>query len=199
MKKTTESPYTRFTTITKRDGSVVPFQLKKITRAVEKSMHATKHGTAIDALLVAQKVEEKLVDECAQCPSVEHIQDVVEQTLMESNFHDVAKAYILYRNEYALLRKRNIFKKRVHLKPFEYPELIEYVDAVRHSYWIHTEFNYTSDIQDFKVRVTESERNALKNAMLAIAQIEVNVKTFYGYYFTFYFNMATSLLETLTL
>ena len=65
------------------------------------------------------------------------------------------------------------------MKPYEYPELLEYVDAIRHSYWIHTEFNFTSDIQDFKVNVSEQERNALKNTMLAIAQIEVSVKTFW--------------------
>ena len=66
------------------------------------------------------------------------------------------------------------------MKPYEYPELLEYVDAIRHSYWIHTEFNFTSDVQDFKVNVTDADRNALKNTMLAIAQIEVSVKTFWG-------------------
>jgi ribonucleoside-diphosphate reductase beta chain len=74
----------------------------------------------------------------------------------------------------------DIFKKRLHLKPYEYPELYDYVDAVRHSYWIHTEFNYVSDVQDFKIHVTEQERNVMTNAMLAIAQIEVAVKTFWG-------------------
>lgn len=74
----------------------------------------------------------------------------------------------------------DVFEKRMNLKPYEYPELIEYVDAIRHSYWIHSEFNFTSDIQDFHVHVSESERNAIKNALLAIAQIEVAVKTFWG-------------------
>ena len=92
----------------------------------------------------------------------------------------MAKSYILYREEHAKLRKRDIFKKRTNLKPYEYPELYEYVKAIRHSYWIHTEFNYTSDIQDFKVNVNDKERSAMKNAMLAIAQIEVAVKTFWG-------------------
>lgn len=75
---------------------------------------------------------------------------------------------------------RSVFSKREHLKPYEYPELTEYVEAVRHSYWVHTEFNYTSDIQDYKIGVNESERNAMKNTMLAIAQIEVAVKSFWG-------------------
>ena len=36
-----------------------------------------------------------------------------------------------------------IFDKRVNLRPYEYPNLLEYVDAMRHSYWIHTEYNYS--------------------------------------------------------
>jgi len=76
--------------------------------------------------------------------------------------------------------ERDLFKKRVNLKPYEYPELYEYVSAIRHSYWIHTEFNYLSDIQDFKTAVNDSERQAIKNSMLAIAQIEVSVKAFWG-------------------
>ena len=74
---------------------------------------------------------------------------------------------------------RDIFKYRKNLKPYEYPELYAYTDAVRHSYWVHTEFNYTSDVQDFST-ITDKERSTIKNAMLAIAQIEVAVKTFWG-------------------
>ncbi len=74
----------------------------------------------------------------------------------------------------------SIFEKRTQLKPHEYPELYEYVNAVRHSYWIHTEFNYTSDIQDFHLNINDAERSAMKRTMLAIAQIEVAVKTFWG-------------------
>ena len=105
---------------------------------------------------------------------------IVEDKLMESAFTNVAKAYILYRNEQARRRKTNIFEKRLNLKPYEYPNLNEYVDAIRHSYWIHTEFNFTSDIQDFKTTLSDKERHAIKNTMLAISQIEVAVKSFWG-------------------
>lgn len=74
----------------------------------------------------------------------------------------------------------NLFKKRVNILPYDYPELLEYKNAIRHSYWIHTEFNFTSDINDFKVNITDVEREAIKRAMLAIAQVEVNVKTFWA-------------------
>jgi hypothetical protein len=66
---------------------------------------------------------------------------------MNKGLHDLAREYITYRFQ----NKQSVFKKRANLKPYEYPELIEYVNAIRHSYWIHTEFNYSSDIQDLKV------------------------------------------------
>ena len=74
----------------------------------------------------------------------------------------------------------SVFEKRVKLKPYEYPELASYADAIRHSYWVHTEFNYTSDVQDFHTRTTKAEKTAITRTMLAIAQIEVAVKNFWG-------------------
>ena len=78
------------------------------------------------------------------------------------------------------MNKRSLFKPRLEIKPYEYPELLDFKDAIRHSYWLHTEFNFTSDIQDYKTVITESERSALTRAMLAISQVEVNVKRFWG-------------------
>jgi ribonucleoside-diphosphate reductase beta chain len=75
---------------------------------------------------------------------------------------------------------KDIFKPRVNILPYEYPQLLAYKDAIRHSYWIDTEFNFTTDIDDFKIKITEEEREVIKRAMLAIAQIEVNVKTFWA-------------------
>ena len=76
--------------------------------------------------------------------------------------------------------ERSIFKKRINIKPYEYPELLEYKDAIRHSYWIHTEYNLTSDIQNYRTDLTEEEQEVVKRTMLAISQIEVNVKRFWG-------------------
>lgn len=174
------------THVKKRDGSLQEFDAQKITNAVHKAMLATDSGTIDDAKKITTKVIARLEYQYKETglenknPEVEEIQDMVEETLMSSEFHNVAKAYILYRQQRTELRKRDIFKKRINLKPYEYPELYEYVSAIRHSYWIHTEFNFTSDIQDFKVNVSNKEQNAIKNSMLAIAQIEVAVKTFWG-------------------
>jgi ribonucleoside-diphosphate reductase beta chain len=183
--------------IRKRDGSIQSFAMDKIQSAILKALYETQEGEVADAQKVADLVMQKTVAMCVRAaaalpedeeakkcigghPSVEEIQDLAEQALMELGYFDTAKAYIIYRNARKKLRERDIFKKRTNLKPYEYPELYEYVSSVRHSYWIHTEFNYTSDVNDFHVNVSPAEKNAMKNAMLAIAQIEVAVKTFWG-------------------
>ena len=74
----------------------------------------------------------------------------------------------------------SIFDKRINILPYEYPSLLNYKDAIRHSYWIDTEYNFTEDIQDFKVKISESEQDVIKKTMLSIAQIEVSVKTFWA-------------------
>lgn len=173
----------KFASVRKRDGTLQSFDINKIVNAIHKAMISVSNGDEDDATKVAKNVfdfiDQKYTSE-NDYPTVEDIQDIVEQELMREEYYDVAKSYILYRKQRADERKRDIFQKRTNLKPYEYPDLYEYVNAVRHSYWIHTEFNFTSDIQDFKVNVSETERNAIKNAMLAIAQIEVAVKTFWG-------------------
>ena len=172
------------TQIIKRDYTTSAFEIEKITDAIEKAMLSVNNGTRNDAIAISKIVNGALLErklmEPNYIPTVEQVQDIVEDKLMDSPFHDVAKAYILYREEQARLRKTNIFEKRVNLKPYEYPKLYEYVDAIRHSYWIHTEFNYTSDIQDFKTSLNDIERHAIRNTMLAISQIEVAVKSFWG-------------------
>lgn len=170
--------------VVKRDFSTKKFELDKITNAILKAMTAVDHGTKDDAQNVALGVYKVLQDrktvDVDYIPTIEEIQDNVETTLMAAGFLKAAKAYIIYRNQQAEKRKADIFEKRVSLKPYEYPQLYEYVPAIRHSYWIHTEFNFTSDIQDFKSRLDETEKSAIKNTMLAISQIEVAVKSFWG-------------------
>ena len=170
--------------IFKRSHDKRAFKLEKITDAILKAMISVNNGDLQDAEKIANEVNKNLIARAIKIPNytpnVEEIQDLVEKKLMQSEFLDVAKAYILYRNTQNQKRKRNVFEKRITLKPYEYPELYEYVPAIRHSYWIHTEFNFTSDIQDFKTRLSDVEKSAIKNTMLAISQIEVAVKSFWG-------------------
>lgn len=78
------------------------------------------------------------------------------------------------------MSKKDIFQKRVNILPYDYPELLKYKDAIRHSYWIESEFNFTSDINDYHVVISKEERDIIKKTMLAISQIEVSVKTFWA-------------------
>jgi ribonucleoside-diphosphate reductase beta chain len=73
----------------------------------------------------------------------------------------------------------SIFEKRIAFKPFEYPDVIAYKEAIQHSYWIVSEFNFMSDIHDFQTGLDDVQRNVIKNALLAISQIEVSVKKFW--------------------
>lgn len=169
-------------TIKKRDGSIVEFDLKKIIRAVDKAGKETGEYGTKESELLAQDVLKLLKGkgENDNSLTVEDVQDSVELALLNSEYKATAKAYIIYREQRSQARKPDIFKHRLNLKPYEYPQLIEYQHAIQHSYWLHTEFNYTSDIQDFRINVTDVERNTIKNAMLAIAQVEVAVKSFWG-------------------
>ena len=72
-----------------------------------------------------------------------------------------------------------IFEPRLAFKPFEYPETVIYKNAINHSYWLVSEWNFTSDIQDFKIRLNDIERDIIKKCILAISQIEISVKRFW--------------------
>ncbi|MFZ1750979.1 MAG: ribonucleotide-diphosphate reductase subunit beta [Saprospiraceae bacterium] len=74
----------------------------------------------------------------------------------------------------------SIFDKRVNYKPFEYPEVLKFTSAMNNSFWVHSEVDFTADVQDFHSHLVEHERQAVKKSLLAIAQIEVAVKTFWG-------------------
>lgn len=156
------------------------FDAEKITNAIKKAGVQTGEFDTSEARKLTQDVLELIKLNAHEELTVEDVQDYTEMILLKSEYKLTAKAYIIYREKRTQERKPDIFKFRLNLKPYEYPELIEFKEAIQHSYWLHTEFNYTSDIHDFKFNVDGSERNAIKNVMLAIAQVEVAVKTFWG-------------------
>ncbi|MET0300789.1 MAG: ribonucleotide-diphosphate reductase subunit beta [Flavitalea sp.] len=73
-----------------------------------------------------------------------------------------------------------LFDKRVQYKPFEYPEVLQFTNALNKSFWVHSEVDFTADVQDFHAHLTIPEQEAVKKSLLAIAQVEVAVKTFWG-------------------
>ena len=163
--------------VIKRNGSTETYDQNKIVLAVSKAMKSIGIRSKTLPEEVATEVTTLLNNENTnQSLSVDSVHRAVENIIMDMGLHDLAREYILYRFN----NMPNIFRKRTNLKPYEYPQLDEYKDAIRHSYWVHTEFNYSSDIQDMKVRMTAEEVEIVKKAMLAISQIEVQVKSFWA-------------------
>jgi len=88
--------------VRKRNGRVVPFSRFRIIRAVHKAMRATGIGSREDAERIADTVAVQLYRHYfkkGDIPHVETIQDIIEKTLMEKGYPEVAKAYILYREK----------------------------------------------------------------------------------------------------
>ena len=168
--------------ITKRNGSVVPYDLDRIKIAIENAARETGEMSKSQIKSAVSMVDSELMKhyEKGRDVTVEDVQDLVEKVLMWQKATETAKAYILYRDKKSRERKRDIFKKRTNLKPYEYPELEAYKEAIQHSYWLFSVFNYTSDIQYYKVNAKPHEREAIRRTMLAFAQVEVDVKEFWG-------------------
>lgn len=74
----------------------------------------------------------------------------------------------------------SIFDRRINYKPFEYPEVLQFTEAINKSFWVHSEVDFTADIQDFHAHLNYNEKQVFKKSLLAIAQIEVAVKSFWG-------------------
>ncbi len=95
-----------FKTIVKRDGRIVNFDAEKITNAIEKAGDATKEFKRD----VAEKFTIKVLNLAYQMfgdktPTVEQIQDIVEEVFISSPFTKTAKAYIIYREQHSKLRE----------------------------------------------------------------------------------------------
>lgn len=73
-----------------------------------------------------------------------------------------------------------IFDEQVARKPDLYPFAKEAIKAMWAGHWTPEEFNFKSDVQDFKTELTEQERTVIVRALSAIGQIEISVKQFWG-------------------
>ena len=97
--------------IRKRNGEIVPFEDQKIFDAVWKAAVRGVSRSEGEARNIAEDIRKKAVDylriffsEGNNIPTVEQVQDLVEKLLIEGNYVDVAKAYILYREQHSRIR-----------------------------------------------------------------------------------------------
>ena len=93
--------------IKKRKGDIVDFDQEKITQAIYKAAEAVGRKDRVLARKLSDDVIEALADKFHErsIPAVEEIQDIVEEVLIKNRLIKIAKAYILYRDQHARLRK----------------------------------------------------------------------------------------------
>jgi ribonucleoside-diphosphate reductase beta chain len=72
-----------------------------------------------------------------------------------------------------------LFEEQLSRKPNLYPWTKDYIDAMWEGHWTPNEFNFQSDVHDYKINLSETERNIIKNTLSAVGQIEVAVKKFW--------------------
>lgn len=137
-----------FQQVKKRDGQIVPFNSNRITNAISRAMQASGEGDSQnDAVRVSDQVLASLGQRHAAgaIPTIEQIQDVVEEQLILMDFPKTAKAYILYRNNRARVRElrktvperlRNLYRES---KEYFRNPLAEFVYYRSYSRWIEGE------------------------------------------------------------
>lgn len=93
--------------VVKRDGRKEPFSKDKIVNAIKKAFASVDGELRPEALSISENIAEVIQYDNNKMLSVEDIQDIVENKLMQSFRKDVAKAYIIYRNERTKIREKN--------------------------------------------------------------------------------------------
>lgn len=106
MKKNTKSVFNK---IKKRDGRVVPFDFSKISLAIFKAAekvgrHDYELANALAEEVVGRLARKKKLKK-GYFPTIEEVQDTVEQTLLDADENKIAKEYIIYRQKRAEVRK----------------------------------------------------------------------------------------------
>lgn len=95
--------------VIKRNGQEVDFSKDKIRKAIQGANSEVDEKYKISKLSLEEIVEE-VVNECEKFPhalSVEDIQNLVEEAIMDEGYFEVARHYIKYRYNRELARKRN--------------------------------------------------------------------------------------------
>lgn len=164
-----------YTEVIKKDGTTQIWDTGKIVRAV--NLAAARSGDVISSVGIQEIITYVTNNVPNITITVNEIHELVENALMKVGFYATAKEYIKYRASH----KADIFKKRDTILPYEYPEVLDFVKAIRDSYWVHTHFTWDTDISDFNSPTTPQHYKIVyTRCALAIAQIEVAVKKFWG-------------------
>ncbi|PIP73529.1 MAG: ribonucleoside-triphosphate reductase [Candidatus Lloydbacteria bacterium CG22_combo_CG10-13_8_21_14_all_47_15] len=184
IKKTLVSPKK----IIKRDGTITVFDTGRISQAIFKAMKASGEGSELEAKHAAAKVVQEIAkrhrSEKNYIPAIEEIQDHVERELILENFAGTAKAYILYRERRAELRRERgmVVSEEVKTLALESKKyfrnaLAEFVfystyskwmgDKGRRETWVETVDRYIGFIREtIGVKLTTVEYREIREYML---------------------------------
>jgi ribonucleoside-triphosphate reductase (thioredoxin) len=148
--KSESSKYSMVKRVQKRNGQTVKFDIEKVNNAIFKAMLNSSEGSKEEAEIVADRVFAELVKISKTfknfVPTVEGIQDIVEQQLIISNYVKTSKHYILYREERSRIRAtrsieipENVRKLVSESKKYFKNPLAEFVYYRTYSKWIEEE------------------------------------------------------------
>lgn len=73
-----------------------------------------------------------------------------------------------------------IFNEQITRKPDHYPWTQDFIEAMHTGFWTDKEFNFQSDIQDFRVNLSVQEQEIITRALSTIGQLEISVKKFWA-------------------
>lgn len=73
-----------------------------------------------------------------------------------------------------------IFEEQISRKPDNYKWSQLFIETAQNGFWTHREFNFSSDIQNFKVDLTEQEKEIVIRSLSTIGQLEISVKKFWS-------------------
>lgn len=73
-----------------------------------------------------------------------------------------------------------LFDEQISRKPNFYPWTTQFIEAMHNGFWTDKEFNFKSDVHDFKTNLSEEEKNIIIKTLSAIGQIEIAVKKFWA-------------------
>jgi ribonucleoside-diphosphate reductase beta chain len=76
--------------------------------------------------------------------------------------------------------KVKIFDEVIPLKPNYYPWTKDFILAMHNGFWTDAEFNFQSDLQDFKVKLSDVEKEIIIRSLSTIGQLEISVKKFWA-------------------
>ena len=185
----TKSDLQEIDQIRKRDGQLVSFNIEKISNAVQKAFSRTGEGKEKEVLFIAKRVFKDLLKlkkvstEEKFLPTVEMVQDLVEEELMLQEFTKTAKSYILYREKRAELRRevgvvpeniKRVFKESSKYFSGPYNEFIFYrtysrwvPELNRRETWVETIDRFMSFMKEnLGGKLSEKEYKDVREGML---------------------------------